>query len=334
MGRPRARQGDSRGVGANVACLQALVRPRTFRNYEELWRSLVRPRWADVSLAAVTYAEVVVWQAELNNRSMSPARVGQALLVLKQLLDLAVKDGRLARNVARDVKPPRPRKAEQRFLSHRELDALATECGRTHASYRTMVLLLGYTGLRWGEVRALRVRRLDLLRSRVEISENIPHNCDESEGSTPKSHKRRVVPFPRFLTADLAFVVAGKKPHDLVFTNLSGGLLDARNFRRRVFDPAVSALGLAPFTPHHLRDTAASLAVSAGANVKAIQRMLGHASAAMTLDVYAGLFSDDLDAVAQRLNQAATAVAQASSHRPVEPVVDLTRTRRSTAVAD
>jgi integrase len=56
-------------------------------------------------------------------------------------------------------------------------------------------------------------------------------------------------------------------------------------------------------TPHELRHTAASLMVSAGANVKAVQRALGHASAAMTLDVYSGLFDDDLDGVAERLDQ-------------------------------
>ena len=64
-------------------------------------------------------------------------------------------------------------------------------------------------------------------------------------------------------------------------------------------------MGLAGLTPHELRHTAASLAVSAGANVKSVQRMLGHASAAMTLDVYSGLFDDDLDAVADRLDAAA-----------------------------
>ena len=55
-------------------------------------------------------------------------------------------------------------------------------------------------------------------------------------------------------------------------------------------------------TPHDLRHTAASLAIAAGANVKAVQRMLGHSSAAMTLDVYAGLFGDDLDSVAVLLD--------------------------------
>jgi len=57
-------------------------------------------------------------------------------------------------------------------------------------------------------------------------------------------------------------------------------------------------------TAHALRHTAASLAISAGANPKVVQRMLGHASAAMTLDVYADLFDDDLDAVAAALNHA------------------------------
>lgn len=60
-------------------------------------------------------------------------------------------------------------------------------------------------------------------------------------------------------------------------------------------------------TIHDLRHTAASLAIASGANVKAVQRMLGYASAAMTLDVYADLFDDDLDAVGAALDHAASA---------------------------
>ncbi|MDQ1646129.1 MAG: hypothetical protein QOJ50_2313 [Cryptosporangiaceae bacterium] len=71
-------------------------------------------------------------------------------------------------------------------------------------------------------------------------------------------------------------------------------------------DGTATAAGLAGLTPHELRDTAASLAVAEGANVKAVQRIIGHASAAMTLNVYADLFEDDLDQVADRLDQTAT----------------------------
>jgi hypothetical protein len=62
--------------------------------------------------------------------------------------------------------------------------------------------------------------------------------------------------------------------------------------------------------------------VQAGANVKAVQRMLGHASAAMTLDVYAGLFGDDLDAVADRLDEAA-ARSSADQLRTRAPDADI-----------
>jgi integrase len=68
---------------------------------------------------------------------------------------------------------------------------------------------------------------------------------------------------------------------------------------------------LTRITAHDLRHTAASLAISAGANVKAVQRMLGHARASMTPDVYADLFDADLDAVAARLDSAIETAADA-----------------------
>jgi integrase len=82
--------------------------------------------------------------------------------------------------------------------------------------------------------------------------------------------------------------------------------------------PALSAV--VPRPPHELRHTAASLAVSAGANVKAVQRMLGHASAAMTLDVYSGLFDDDLDGVAAKLDQECHPIA---TREPRGEVIEL-----------
>jgi integrase len=93
------------------------------------------------------------------------------------------------------------------------------------------------------------------------------------------------------------------EPDDLVFTAPRGGVIRSSNFRNKVWNPAVEASGLAPMIIHDLRDTAASLAISAGASIKAVQRMLGHASAAMTLDVYGGLFTEDLEELADRLEE-------------------------------
>jgi integrase len=145
---------------------------------------------------------------------------------------------------------------------------------------------------------------VDLLRRRLTIAESVTEVNGKTVFGTPKTHQVRSVPVPASLIDALAQQCAGKGADALVFTSPRGEVLRLMNFRRRVFDPAIAAVGLAGVTPHELRHTAASLAVSAGANVKAVQRLLGHASAAMTLDVYAGLFDDDLDAVAARLDDA------------------------------
>jgi integrase len=177
--------------------------------------------------------------------------------------------------------------------------------------YRALVLVLAFCGLRWGEAAGLKVGRVDLLRRRLTIAETLSEVGGRLVWGTPKSHAARSVPIPNFVVDLLAEVIAERSnaldSSALVFTTWRGRPLRNLNFRRDVFDRAAEDAGLAGLTPHELRHTAASLAVSAGANVKAVQRMLGHASAAMTLDVYSGLFDDDLDGVAERLNRAATA---------------------------
>lgn len=129
----------------------------------------------------------------------------------------------------------------------------------------------------------------DMLRRRVNVSRSVT----ESGGlawSTPKTWERRSVPFPASLAEELSAAMVGKGRDALVFTDQRGGVLRNSNWRARVFGPAVAKCQKADetfpsITPHDLRHTAASLAVSAGANVKAVQRMLGHAKASMTLDV-------------------------------------------------
>jgi integrase len=168
--------------------------------------------------------------------------------------------------------------------------------------------------LRWCELAALRVGCVDFLRRRFVIAEAMTEVNGRLVWGSPKSHEARSVPIPRVLIDDLAAQVAGKHRDDLVFTTSTGAPLRNRNARRSWFDRAAATIGEPGLTPHELRHTAASLGVSAGANVKAVQAMLGHASAAMTLDTYADLFDDDLDAVAERLD----AVVRAARERPAD----------------
>jgi integrase len=122
-----------------------------------------------------------------------------------------------------------------------------------------------------------------------------------------KSHERRVVAYPDFLDAEITDVCRSKGADDRLWTSANGGFLRPGNSRNGWFQAAVRRRTAADtdmrrVTPHDLRHTAASLAISAGANVKVVQRMLGHKSAKVTLDTYAALFPDDLDNVSQALS--------------------------------
>lgn len=234
--------------------------------------------------------------------------VYRAVGVLAGILDGAVKDNRLAKNPARgaDNLPRKESSKPRRYLTHQQVHAFAGAV--EDPAKGTLILVLAYCGLRWGEAIGLRVRDLNMLRRRI----NVNRSATEVEGvirvGTPKNWEQRSVPFPAVLAPAIARLCESKGPDDLVFAEEGGSF-----FRRprtthgagSWFGRALTSTGLEHLTPHDLRHTAASLAISAGANVKAVQRMLGHKSAAMTLDTYADLFEDDLDAVAEALNERA-----------------------------
>ena len=167
---------------------------------------------------------------------------------------------------------------------------------------------LSYTGLRWGEVTGLRVRDVEPDRRRVQVHENAVMVNGAIRTGTPKTHVTRSVPYPDFLDDMVRQAMRGKTSGKLLFgdgdnhlrlPNSKDGWFAGAVRRARKIDPTFEHV-----SPHDLRHTAASLAISAGANVKAVQRMLGHASASMTLDTYADLFDDDLDYVAGALSRA------------------------------
>jgi integrase len=254
-----------------------------------------------VLVGDVVHTDVAGWVAQLAGER-GATTVIRCYGLLAAILDDAVRDRRVLTNAARGVRLPRKTREEHTYLSHGQVHALASAAGE----HGLLVLLLAYCGLRWGEASALRVRDVNLLRRRVSVVENAVEVGTRVVVGTPKSHKRRTVPVPGFLVKHLAQQCQGKATGDLLFPSPTGGHLRRPHGDGKWFDAAVAAASLPRLTPHGLRHTAASLAVSSGANVKAVQKMLGHASAAMTLDVYADLFDDDLEAVATALDHAVT----------------------------
>jgi integrase len=178
------------------------------------------------------------------------------------------------------------------------------EDGKLDDDYRLVVLFLAYTGCRWGEMAALRVRNVDFLRRRARLVEAVTLVRGVQSWGTPKGHERREVPLPPFVVDELAAHVAGKQADESLFTATKGGPLRSQVFQRAVLTRAAASIGFDHFHPHELRHTAASLAVSSGADVKVVQQMLGHKSATMTLDLYGHRFEHRLDEVATAMDAA------------------------------
>ena len=287
---------------------QADLSPTTRNRYQGIIDAHIRPRWGNVQLASVTHAEVQRWLTRL---TLAPASVRKVHRVLSMVLAYAVKDGRLAVNAAAGVSLPRVQRAEKRFLSHQQVYELAEAVG---PEYRLVVLFLAYTGLRWGEMAALRVHRVDFLRRRVLVAESVTPVKGVMTFGPTKGHERREVPLPRFLVDDLARQVAGRSAGDFVFLGERGAVMRSQTFQRAALTEAAERLGVPGFHPHELRHTAASLAIASGADVKVVQQMLGHKSATMTLDQYGHLFGDRLDVVADAMD-AARAKALADGHQ-------------------
>lgn len=255
-------------------------------------------------LVSVRPSDVQEWAAEIS-RKQSPATARHALGVLRRVFDYALRDGAVHRNPAAGIRLPKVQGNDPHPLSHKELWALADELPSPRD--RLLVLVGGYCGLRWGELAALRWSDVDLTAQKIRVSRSYSEEAPRGEMAPVKDHQARSVPIPVIVLEELAEFGSGSRPQDLVFPSANATPLRNRNFRRDVFDAAVDALNLA-ITPHNLRDTAASLAIQGGASVVAVARLLGHESAATTLNHYAGLFPSDLDDVAQRLDAAARRV--------------------------
>lgn len=296
------------------------LKATTLAARESAWATHVRDMWETKAVGEVQTSAIRAWVNELASQGSSAATIETALGVLRMVLGLAVEDRRIARNPCDGVKAPPREHSRRAYLTHQQVDELAAAMARDGL----VVRFLAYTGLRYGEMAALTVADFDMLRRRVQVRRSVTEVKGKLVWSTPKNHERRSVPFPRFLSEDLARRMAGKGREDLVFSAPGGGVLRIATFRTRVFNSAVAKLrGIDDDgnpttdwprpTMHDLRHTAASLAISAGANVKAVQTMLGHKSAALTLDTYADLFPDDLEAVADALDAAVQALPKATA---------------------
>jgi integrase len=311
------------------------LRPKTRKIYDVNLRNHILPALGDYELAKLTPSMLRAWLSDVTakegrrGKPIAAGTVAQAYRTLNRVLTAAVDDDLIGRNPLQGVKPPRVEPEPMRFLTHKEVATLAASID---ARYRALVYVAAYTGLRAGELIALRRKHVDLLRRTITVVEQVQYIDRRHVVSPPKSAAgRRSVALPRLVADALDEHLRGladQSADALVFPAPEGGYLHLENFRRRVWLAAVQQAGLAPLRVHDLRHTCASLAIAAGADVKILQRMLGHASAALTLDRYGHLLPGQAESDADRLD----VLARAAEPAPMAEIASIgarQRDRRS-----
>jgi integrase len=290
------------------------IRPATLDRYERHYRLYLKPAFGNRRLASISPTEIRAWKQKLAKDGIGASTIASSLRLLKTVLNRAVADEIIGRSPARGVKnESTDPEGGLRVLEVNEVDRLAQAIEERH---RTLVYLLAYRGPRMGEAAALRVGDIDLMRGRMRIEKTLSEVKGQLIEGPPKTKAgSRTVSLPPFLVEMLTqhldkFARNPKDRNAYVFTMDKGGPIRANNFRKRAFEPAVDAAKLdADLTPHDLRDTAATLAFSAGATVKEVSNMLGHANPAITLKRYTGV----LESMSERTDAALDATFRAAS---------------------
>jgi integrase len=287
------------------------LKPKTRVGYESLLRRHVIPKLGELRLEQIRPLLVREWVAQLDASGLSASRIRQIYQLTSSILKSAVEAGYIGRSPCVGIDLPKTPPREMRFCSGEEVRRLSDAI---QEPYGTLVLLLAYGGLRWGEAVALRRHRCQLLRSRVEIVESLSEAGGQLHFGPTKNWKNREIVLPAFLSDRLAAHLAEHVPESdgLVFTTRghasrahdsnAGFALRHANFRKRVWIPATDQAGLQGLRMHDLRHTAVALSIAEGAHPAVIQRHLGHSSITVTMNVYGHLFPSDQEDLAARLD--------------------------------
>ena len=271
------------------------------RGYEDNWRLRIEPQFGSWPIGKIDHESIQQWVNAMSASGLGPRTVRWTHSVLKMTLDRAVQEDQLlGRNPASRTKFPPMRHAPHIYLTAGEVANLAQVCG----AQGDVVLFLAYTGLRFGELTGLNVEDVDLGARRVRVRRSMTQVGGKLVEGNPKSEAgRRSVPIPERLMPALKARLDARTPAAPAIASPKGSRLGLENWKRAVaWRRSATEIGRPDLRVHDLRHTYASLSRRAGADLRLLQKAMGHASITVTAHTYADLFDDELDDIATALD--------------------------------
>lgn len=282
-----------------IESVKPQIRLSSWRRYGDYVRVHLVPGLGKIPLAKLTPQHIQLFYARKLAEGLSPSTVHHIHGAFHRALKDALLMGIVQRNVTEMVRAPRRSSREMMALteeqSHQLLDVVKGD------RFEVLYLLAVTTGMRQGELLALRWQDVDLERSALQVCVNVQEaNGRFTIAEVKTAYSRRSVRLTRIAVEALRAHRARQNEErlalgsewntalDLVFPNTLGGIMIPDNLAKRSFKKFLEQAGLSKeIRFHDLRHTAATLLLSRGVNPKVVSEMLGHADISITLRVYA-----------------------------------------------
>lgn len=313
--------GDGQSVGQYLVTwlevTKASIRPRTWKRYEQFVRVHLVPILGTIGMTKLTAHQVQMLYARKLEEGLSSTTVHHLHQVLHRALDAALRLDLVARNVCELVDPPRMRHHEMTTLSEDQAHVLLSAAAGDR--FEVLYVLALATGMRQGELLALRWRDVDLDGGSLQVRATLQYTVDGYVFSEPKTalSRRRIALSKTAIEALKQHCIAQAQERlklgpawedrDLVFPNTIGKPMDGIHLLQRSFYPLLKKAGLPRMRFHDLRHTAATLLLGRGINPKIVSEMLGHSQIGITLGLYSHVTphmqqqaADAMDAALQR----------------------------------
>jgi integrase len=289
------------------------ISARTAQRYRQLVEHQIAPHLGAKPLQKLTRLDVEEWHTTLRHGGLASRTIGHAHRMLSKALGDAERDGAVVKNVCKLQKAPRVTESEMVIVQ--DVAGLGDKLRGERLHAPAMVAL--FTGMRLGEVLALRWNRVDLEGKVIMVREALePTKAHGVRFKAPKSKAgRRDITLPdtlvdalrehRRVVLELQMKLgAGRLPDDaLLFSNLEGMPLQPSNVSSDWGDLA-ERIGAPGVTFHGLRHTHASQLIASGVDIVTISKRLGHAKPSVTLAIYAHMFHTDDSKAADAINAA------------------------------
>ncbi|MBE7055031.1 MAG: site-specific integrase [Ruminococcaceae bacterium] len=271
----------------------------TYVRYSGIVRNQINPIIGDLPLTGVRLHTLQKMINELSEQ-YAPATVKKIKDVLHQMFEQAVRSQYIAINPAECIAIPKFHQKNREVISMEHVKIIEEFC--KDYKHGTFVMTLLYTGMRRGEILALRVQDIDFENEMIFVTKAVEFICNTPNIKTPKTPKsNRAIPILNPLIPYLKKAVEGKEKTEFVFTGYDGNLYTKSSIQRlfKAFNrdynryinrsKAEEEHETVHFTMHQFRHTFCTMMYDAGVDVKTAQDILGHSSVNVTLDIYTHL---------------------------------------------